>query len=166
MKDKILSGAIGAVITAVTALLVGIYSDLLPSIMPSLQKISPVTYIRIVLLLLIALAFVAIVCVVLYIKSKPYKPRALTGKAFGYRWSAELDYNRRPGETYIEMQWLCPKHKVWLGIKSADVRGTAYHRLWCMKCDKFYDMAVGGDRIYVEEAKCVVERSILGRLRH
>ena len=165
MKDKILSAVIGAVISAVAALVVGIYSDLLPSVVPALQKVSAVIYVRVVLLLLIALGLVSVACVILYMKSKPYKPRALSGKAFGYQWSAELDYGIRPGETDIELQWLCPKHKVWLGIKSAEIPGTAYHRLWCMKCDDFYDMVVGGDTIYVEEASRIVKRSILSRIR-
>lgn len=148
MSEKILAAIVGAVISAVATLIVGIYGDLLPSLMPALDGVSAGTYVKIVLLLLIVLGLVLALCVVLYMKSKPYKPRALSGKAFGYRWSAELEYDRRPGEVVIEVQWLCPAHKVWLGAKSANVPETTYNRLWCRKCDGFHDMMVGGAPVY------------------
>jgi hypothetical protein len=165
VRDKVLSAVVGAVISAVAALVVGIYGDLLPSVMPALERVSAGTYVKIVVLLLIVLALVVVACAVLYMKGKPYKPRALSGKAFGYRWSAELEYDRRPGDVDIEVQWICPVHKVWLGAKSANIPETTYSRLWCRKCDRFHDMIVGGAPMYAEEAKRIVRRSILGRLR-
>jgi hypothetical protein len=165
VSEKALSAIFGAVVSAVATLTVGIYGDLLPSLMPALDGVSAGTYVKIVLLLLILLSLVLAACVVLYMKSTVYKPRALFGKTFGYRWSAELDYNKKPGEIDIEVQWLCPVHKVWLGAKSANVPETTYSRLWCRKCDGFHDMIISGAPAYAEEASRIVQRSILSRLR-
>jgi hypothetical protein len=165
VRDKILLLVIGAVVSAVATLIVGIYGDLLPAVLPALERVPAGTYAKTIVLLLIVLALVAATCVILYMKSKPYRPRALAGTKFGYRWSAELEYDRRSGEVDIEVQWICPRHKVWLGAKSAEIPETTYSRLWCMKCNGFHDMMVGGAPMYAEEASRIIQRDILSRLR-
>ena len=76
-----------------------------------------------------------------------------------------MDYSGKREEVVIELQWLCPKHAVFLGAKSAEVPETAYHNLWCDKCRQIYEMKSQGDTVYIEEAARIVRRQILGRLR-
>lgn len=111
------------------------------------------------------LVLVVVFAIVLFVRTKPSRPLALSGKKFGFRWSAELDYSKKREEVEIELQWLCPKHGVFLGIKSAEIPETAYHNLWCDRCGRNYEMKSYGDTIYVEQAKDIVRRQILSRLR-
>ncbi len=142
-----------------------VYTDFVPALLPVLQTVAPVTFVRIILLLLLLLLLVAAVAVVLYFRAKPYKPRSLTGKAFGFKWSAELDYTSKREEVGIELQWFCPKHAVFLGIKPAEVRDAAYYSLWCAKCDHLHEMKSAGAPVYVQEAEIIVRRKILKQLR-
>jgi hypothetical protein len=164
-RELFLPAAVGAVLSGLGALAVNIYADFLPALMPALQNVGAETYVKIVLLLLLVLGLVAAVAIALYLKAKPYRPRSLWGKAFGFKWSAELDYTKKREEIEIELQWLCPKHKVFFGIKSAEAPETAYYNLWCAKCGRVYEMTSGGAPVYVQEAESIVRRQILSRLR-
>jgi len=163
-RDIILA-LFGSIVSAIGALLLSIYADLLPGLLPALQGVTAETYVKIILLLFLVVALIAAVAVTLYVKAKPYKPRSLSGKAFGFKWSAELDYSKKREEIEIELQWLCPKHGVFLGIKSAEIPETAYYNLWCAKCGHIHEMKSGGAPVYVQEAERIVRRQILSRLR-
>ena len=165
IRDSVLPVLVGSILTGLGALALSIYSDFLPALIPALQNVAPQTYVKIILLLVLLLLLVAAVAIALVVKTKPYRPRVLSGKAFGFRWSAELDYSKKREEVEVELQWLCPKHAVFLGVKSAEVPEAAYHNLWCAKCDRTYEMKSQGDTVYVEEAKQIVRRKILRRLR-
>lgn len=165
IRDSVVPVLVGSILSGLGALALSIYSDFLPALIPALQNVAPQTYVKIVLLLVLLLLLVAAVAIALIVKTKPYRPRALSGKGFGFRWSAELDYSKKREEVEIELQWLCPKHAVFLGAKSAEVPETTYHNLWCAKCDRTYEMTSQGDTVYLEEARDIVRRQILGRLR-
>ena len=166
IRDNLIPTLIGAILGGLGALALSIYTDFLPALTPAFQNIAPATFVKIILLLALVLFFVATVAIVFYVRTKSYKPRSLTGKAFGFKWSAELDYSSKRGEEVaIELQWLCPKHAVFLGIKSAEVPETTYYNLWCAKCGHIYHMKSQGDPVYVQEAEIIVRRHILQRLR-
>lgn len=165
IRDNIVSTLIGAILSGLGALALSIYDDFLPALIPSLSNVAPNTYIKLFALLILLFGFAVIIAVVALLKARPYRPRALSGRKFGFQWSAELDYSNKRSEVEIELQWLCPKHGVHLGIKSAEVPETTYHTLWCRKCDKFYEMKSKGDPVHVEEAERLVRREILARLR-
>ena len=165
IRDSVVPVLVGSILGGLGALALSIYSDFLPTLIPALQNVAPQTFVKIVLLLVLLLLLVAAVAVALFVKTKSYRPRSLLGKAFGFRWSAELDYSKKSEEVEVELQWLCPKHAVFLGVKSAKVPEAAYHNLWCAKCDRTYEMKSQGDTVYVEEAKQIVRRKILRRLR-
>lgn len=165
IRDNIVPGLIGAILGGLGTLALSIYDDFLPALIPSLASIPPSTYVKLFALLVLLFGLAVIVAVAALLKARPYRPRALSGKKFGFRWSAELDYSEKRSEVEIELQWLCPKHGVHLGVKSAEVPETTYHTLWCRKCDKFYEMRSEGDPVHVEEAEQLVRREILARLR-
>ena len=166
LRDAVLPVLLGSILSGLGALALSIYSDFLPVLIPALQNVAPKTYVKIVLLFALVLVLVAAVAVALYLKTKPYRPHSLWGKAFGFKWSAALDYSKqRRQEIEIELQWLCPKHAIFLGIKSAEVPETAYSNLWCAKCGQIYEMKSGGATIYVQDAERIVRRQILSRLR-
>lgn len=165
IRDSIVPVLIASVLTGLGAIALSIYSDFVPALIPALQSVPPKTYVKIVLLLLLLLSLVVAVAVALWLKAKPYRPRALFGKAFGFKWSAEIDYSNRREEIEIELQWLCPKHAVFLGKKDAKVPDSAYSNLWCAKCDQVYQLESEGDSVYIEEAGQIVRREILLRLR-
>lgn len=165
IRDNVLPALLGAIISGLGALALSIYSDFLPVLMPALQSVAPHTYVKIILLLVIVLLFVAVVATVLFIKAKTYRPHSISGKEFGFKWSAELDYSKKREEVEIELQWLCPKHSVFLGVKSAEVPETDYSNLWCAKCGKVYEMESHGAKVYVQEAERIVKLKILSQLR-
>ena len=165
IREKVVLVLVGAILSGLGALSLSIYSDLLPALLPALQNVAPSTFVKIILLLVIVLLLVASVAIAFYLRTKSYRPRSLSGKAFAFAWSAEIDYSGKREEVAIELQWLCPKHAVFLGIKSAEVPETAYYNLWCAKCGQIYQMKSHGDPVYVEEAELIVRREILGRLR-
>ena len=165
IKEHLVSGLVGLVIGGLGTLVLSIYSDLLPAILPALGNVPPQIYVKVVLLLALLLLSVVALSVALYLRARPYRPRALFGKAFGFKWSAQLDYRGKRDEVDIEIQWVCPKHGVFFGIKSAEITETTYHNLWCAKCATTYEMKANGETVYVEEAVRILERRILGRLR-
>lgn len=165
IRDSIVPLLVGSILTGLGALALSIYSDFLPGLIPTLQNVAPKTYVKIVLLLVLVLVLLAAVTITLFLKTKPYKPRSLSNKGFGFKWSAELNYSKKSDEVEIELQWFCPKHDVFLGIKSAGVPNTAYHNLWCAKCARIYEMKSQGDTVYIEEAERIVRRKILDQIR-
>ena len=124
-----------------------------------------ITYVKIVLLLLLLLACAFALVITLYAKTKPYRPLALSGKDFGFKWLVELDYSNKRKEVEVELRWLCPKHNIFLGIKPAEIPETAYYRLWCCKCNDFHDMISGSAPVYVQEAEEIVRLKILAKVR-
>jgi hypothetical protein len=165
IRDTLVPALLGSVLSGLGILVFGIYTDFLPALLPAVQSVAPVTFVRIISLLTLLLVLVATVAIIFYARTKSYKPRSLTGKAFGFKWSAELDYSSKREEVAIELQWLCPKHAVFLGIKSAEVPETAYYSLWCAKCNSIHHMQSRGDPVYVQEAEILVRRQILRKLR-
>jgi hypothetical protein len=165
IRDTLVPALIGSILSGLGIFAFGIYTDFLPALLPALQSVAPATFVKIILLLALLLFLVAAVAIVFYVRTKSYKPRSLTGKAFGFKWSAELDYSSKREEVAIELQWLCPKHAVFLGIKPAGVPETAYDNLWCAKCGHIHHMKSQGDLVYVQEAEIIVRRQILRRLR-
>ncbi|APW42076.1 hypothetical protein [Rhodoferax saidenbachensis] len=165
VRENIVPTSIGAILSGVGALAMSIYSDFLPGLIPVLKSIAPEIYIKISALLALLFVLAAALALVAFMKARPYRPRALAGKKFGFQWTAELDYSNKRSEVEVEVQWLCPKHGVHLGIKSAEIPETTYHTLWCMKCDKSYPMQSHGDAVHVEEVERLVRREILGKLR-
>ena len=165
IREHLVSGFVGLVIGGLGTLALSVYSDLLPVLLPALGNVPPQIYVKVVLLLALLLLIMAALSVAQHLRTRPYRPRALFGRAFGFRWSAQLDYRGIRDEVDIEIQWICPKHDVFFGIKSAGVPETTYHNLWCSKCAQIYEMKATGDTIYVEEANRMLERQILGRLR-
>lgn len=165
LKESVVPALVGAVLSGLGALVLSIYGDLLPALLPALKNVPSATYVKVVLLLLLLLGCAVALAIALYQRTKLYRPRALSGKDFGFNWSAELDYSKKREEVEIELQWLCPKHKIFLGIKDAEIPDTAYYRLWCAKCNDFHDMISGGAPVYVQEAERIVRRKILGKLR-
>ena len=165
VRDNIVPLVIGSILSGVGYLLIGVYSDALPEILPALENIAAATYLKITTLLALLLLLTAFVAVTFYMKTRVYMPRVLSGKKFGYEWSAELDYQKQNEEVDIEIQWLCPKHSVFLHVKSAEIPETTYYKLFCPKCNHEYEMKSGGDEIYVQEAVNIVRREILAKLR-
>jgi hypothetical protein len=165
IRDNVVPALVGSILSGLGALALSIYFDFLPALIPALRNVAPQTYAKLILLLVLVLLLVAAIAIAIFLKTKSYRPRALSGKAFGFRWSAELDYSKKREEVKIEVQWLCPKHAVFLGIKSAEIPETTYHNLWCAKCGQIYEMRSQGDTVYVEEADRILRRQILSRLR-
>ena len=165
IRHSVLPALIGAILSGLGALALSIYSDFVPVLMPALQNVTAETYVKIVLLLFLVLLLVAVAAIVLWVKRKPFRPLVLSGKAFGFKWSAEIEYSNKREEVGIKLQWLCPKHAVFLGIKSAEISETAYYNLWCAKCGHIYKMKSQGDPVYVQEAEEIVRRYILQRLK-
>ena len=165
IKENVIPFIIGSILTSIGALLISIYSDVLPVIWPSLESISTAIYLKISVLLVLLLVLAIAIAIIFFLKTKSFMPRVLSGKDFGFEWSAELDYRGKREEVDIELQWLCPKHSVFFHIKSAEVPETAYNNLFCPKCDSIYKMNSGGDTVYVQEAENIVRRKILGQLR-
>ena len=165
IRDKVISILIGAILSGLGALALGIYSDFVPALMPALRMISAETYIKIILLLFVVLLLVSAVAIVLWMKRKPFRPLTMSGKIFAFKWSAEIKYNNKGNDVEISLQWLCPKHSVFLGIKSAEIPETTYYNLWCRKCGHVYQMKSRGDPVYVQEAEEIVRRQILKKLK-
>ena len=164
IRDNLVPGLIGLILGGLGTLVLSIYSELLPAILPALGNVASQTYVKIVLLLLLVLLLITAVAIALYLKAKPYRPRAIFGKAFGFKWAAQLNYRSKHEEVDIEVQWICPKHEVFFGTKSAEVPDTTYHKLWCAKCGRTYEMKAHGDVVYVEEANRILQRQLLGQL--
>lgn len=165
IRDNIIPALVGSILSGIALFAAEIYTDFLPAFIPALKTIAPETYVKIILFLVLLLVLVAMTATAIYLKARPYRPRALSGKKFGFRWSAEIDYSNKRSEADIELQWLCPKHKVYLGIKSAKIPETMYSTLWCMNCDKLYEIKSLGDVVHLEQAEAIVRREILERLR-
>jgi hypothetical protein len=165
-RELVVPALVGSVLGALGTLLLSIYTDLLPSLLPGLQLVSVTAYLKIIALLVVLFGLTVAVAIVFYFRAKGYRPRVMFGEDFGFEWSAELDYRgKRREEVEIELQFLCPKHHVFLGAKGAEVPDAAYYRLWCAKCDCFYEMMSAGSPVYIEEAERIIRRKILSRLR-
>jgi uncharacterized protein YbaR (Trm112 family) len=164
-EEKILNILTEAIFSGIIFLTTSIYSDLIPEIMPALLNISTEIYVKIIVLLVFLLILLCFITILLYQKTREYKPLALKRKGFGYNWSAKISYGGRRDPVDIELQWICPQHKTFLGCMSAEVPETAYHVLWCRKCDRVHPMETGGGPVYLEEAESIVKRNILKKIR-
>ena len=102
-KDKILPILIGAVTSAVGAIVISISSDLVPSIMPALNELPVQLYIKLILLLLLLLLIMTALLIIIVSKSRTHKPRAMKGSYSGLNWIAELNYdnNTRIFDVYM-----------------------------------------------------------------
>jgi len=157
---------IGAALTGLGAVLLSIYADVLPLLLPALTTVPIATLLKVIALLLLSLVLAGLVAVGLFLHSKPKRPLVLYGKEFGLKWVAELDYSRkRNTEVEVEVHWFCPKHRVLLGAKSAEIPDTAYYTLFCAKCDRLYPLEIAGAPVHLEEAKEVVRLGILSKIR-
>jgi len=163
IKQHIIPMAIAALGSFVVYILLSIFSDMLPVLLPSLKEIAVVVYIKMILLLIaIILILVLIICAIIN-KSKPHKPRAMSGKFHNIEWSAEIEY--REGREYRDVRthivWLCPKYKTPLSLKQMDAPNAKYHTLYCSKCKKTHDVENKGEIIPAENADMTVRREIL-----
>ena len=161
LKNKTL---LGVVVTVFGAILISIWSDVVPSAMPALKDLPIELYIKIILLLLLLLV-ASILGYVLYIRTKDYRPRTMKGRFSGINWIAEIDYRAHIQDIGIDIHWLCPKHRTFLGAKDAEVPNCCYRNLFCRKCDELYELKSAGDTIYLEEAQSLIRQEILGKIR-
>lgn len=76
---------VGSILGGLGTLVLSIYYDFLLALVPTLQKVAPETYAKVILLLVIGLGFVGAVAMATFVKTKTYWPRALSGKMFGFR---------------------------------------------------------------------------------
>jgi len=164
-KDKLLPFLIGGIFAAFSAIVISIWSDLVPSVMPALKSLPTQLYIKIILLLLLLLLIVLVLVSVLYIRTKDYKPRTMKGTYSGFKWVAELDYADKKCGVSIAIHWLCPKHETFLGCKDAKVPECCYSNLFCRKCDRIYEFKSAGDIVYLEEAERIIRQGILSKIR-
>lgn len=164
-KDKILPILIGSIIASLGALVLSIASDFAPPILPVLEALPVQLYLKLVLLLLLVISVISFLAIVLLWRSKDYKPRSLSGTYSDINWVAEISYKDKKREVSIELHWLCPKHKVFLGVKDAEVPDCRYYNLFCQKCDQVYELKSNGETIYESEAEMVIRQEILRRIR-
>lgn len=143
---------------------VAVWNDVLTSILPALKQAAPESLLRWLALFVLAFLGMAGWAVSLWLKRKPYRPPLVTGRKFGYAWSAAITYQGQDGFT-VWVSWTCPKHKVDLGSVSANVPETTYSQLWCHQCGKVHPLHAAGDRIYVEQAEEVVRKEIMSKIR-
>jgi len=164
-KDNILPILIGALLSAIGALLLSISSDLAPPIIPVLNDLPTQLYLKLILLLSLLLVILSVLLVIIALKSKTHKPRSMKGSYSGFKWVAKLDYTDKRRDVSIEMHWLCPSHKTFLGWKDAEVPECVYHNLYCRKCDKVFELKSNNDVVYVEEAERLINQDILSKIR-
>ena len=164
-KDKILPMLIGSIIASLGALVLSIASDFAPPILPVLEALPVQLYLKLALLLFLVIVVISSLAIVLLFRSKDYKPRSLSGIYSDINWVAEISYKDKGREISFELHWLCPKHKVFLGVKDAEVPNCSYYNLYCRKCDQIYELKSNGDPIYISEAKKVIRQEILQKIR-
>jgi hypothetical protein len=89
----------------------------------------------------------------------------MEGKYKGFKWIADIkEYDPHRGWD-IWINFICPVHDVYLGIKDAEVPESAYSVLWCSHCDKKYPIKVGEDIIHLGEAKNMIKTEVIGKLK-
>ena len=165
IKQHLIALLLGAVLGTLGTLLIGIYSDLAPTLLPVLQAVPIQTYIRIIGFLVLLLAAIIALAFALYRRGSAFRPQTLSGRKFGLKWRVVIDYQQARRHRAIEIHWLCPKHKVYLGAKNAEVPDCSYYTLYCMKCDRLYEMKSRGDVIYLSEVNDLVQHEILTKIR-
>lgn len=164
-KDKIIPILIGAFVTVFGALLLSIFSELLPAIPPFLKNVSVSLYLKIILLLSIILLITWILVFVYYEKSKEFKPFKKRGQYKGFKWIADIkEYDPRRGWD-VWINFVCPVHDVYLGRKDAEVPECSYSVLWCRHCDKKYPIHAAGDVIHLEEAQTMIKAKVISKLK-
>jgi len=164
-KDKILPILIGAIISAIGAIILSISSDLFPSIMPVFETLTVQLYLKLILLLLLLLIIISFLSIVLFLKSKNYKPLTMKGSYSGFKWVAEIKYDDKKNGVSIEIHWICPKHGIFLGWKDAEVPECNYYNLFCRKCNQIYKLKSNGDVVYVHEVERTIHQDILSKLK-
>jgi len=167
ITENIKSNLITILITALCSflgfLLIGILSDFLPAILPSLQKLPIILYLRIILLLLTLLALAIAIVIVLAFRLKPSQPHSEKGEIYGIPWTAEVDYAplKKGQEILIKVFWLCPIHKA-PSDKRQDSQGT--QGIYCSGCKKFYYLSHKGATFAPDEAYVIVRHKILNKI--
>lgn len=163
MKDKIVSIIVTALCTALLAILSSLFSEFLPIIFPSLEKVSTGLYLKLILFLLIVIALLIIGLFFSLQQSKIRKPLSWRGKYGKIFYMAEIDYTplSRDREININIHWLCPKHKI-----SMDERQQAGENYlpFCENCQKAYHFEGEKDPIYSRRAYSVVKNQILRKI--
>lgn len=166
MKQHIIPILITAFISFIGYILLSIFSDILPIIIPALSKLSMGIYLKMVLLLMVVIVILVLIISAVISKSKPYRPRTDKGKLYNISWSAEIEYMN--GEkmcdirTYIS--WFCPKHQTPLSSQQANVSRKAVHTLYCDRCNKAHDIKNRNTIMYLEEAEMIVRQQILDKI--
>ena len=164
-KDKILPILIVSFIIGIISWLGSIFSGILTIIYPSLKELPISLCLKIILFLSIFLLITVSIVLILYNKSKEFKPFRKKGKYQGFNWVANIkEYDPHQGWD-IWINFICPIHKVYLGAKDAEVPECCYSVLWCSHCNKQYPIYIKGDIIHLEEAKRNIEDEVISTLR-
>lgn len=165
IKNKIIPILMGSFLTGLVALILSIVSDVLPIIYPSLQSISSSLYLKLLLLLLQLLCVALCMLLFFYNMSKQFKPFKKSGKYAGLKWIADIkEYDPLRGWD-IWVNFICPKHGVYMGRKDAQVPNCCYGVLWCSHCNKEYPFKVGDAVIHLEEVENIIKDKVISGLR-
>lgn len=143
-----------------------IFSDLLPAILPSLQKISITTYLKIVILLLILTISLFSLTIILAFKSRSSIPIAMSGKYCGIKYVAQIDSRRlqKDGDVIINVSWHCPIHDIFLTNSSDTINGDTIPALLCKACGKHYYFLRKGVYLNWNEATEIIRDTILHKI--
>lgn len=160
-KDKIVPILIGAILSAIGALLISIFTDIYPLMIPALRNITSGIYIKIIFFVFLGLIISIVLNLVLFSKNKNRIKTTYTGKYKGLRWKADIEIHANLYDKYqIHVMWICPIHDVFFSRKDALVENSSYSILYCKKCNKEYQIRSKGAVIYPEEAGQIIETKI------
>ncbi len=167
IRDNLLGYLITAVCSFLGFLLVGIFSDFLPVILPQLQKLPITLYLRTILLLLTLLALLISILIVFIFQSKPSIPSAISGKYCGVKYIAQIDGLRlqRDGEVIIYISWHCPIHKTVLQNSSEIINGESISTNYCKACKKHYKFLIAGAYLNWNEATRIIQDEIRHKIK-
>ena len=93
-----------------------------------------------------------------------YRPRTMNGQFGGLNWVANIKYDKSRRAIDAEINWLCPKHKIFLQRKDCEMSNTSYSNLFCTKCNKTYDLKLTNDMVSPQEAQIAIKQDILSEV--
>jgi len=160
VKEKIFPLLIGAALSALGLILLSLFTEILPIILPSLQKLPVTIYLKLLLFLLVLLGISVLIIVIALGKNKPTRPNALSGKYRNIPWNADIDYRKQYNDIVIDVYWLCPKYRTPLELRQIPNPRKSIHTLFCDKCNKIHDIKHKQITIPVEEAVRIVRADI------
>lgn len=146
-------------------LVLGIFTDILPVILPPLQSLPVVLYLRLILLLITLLALSVIVIIILALKSKPSMPALMSEKYCGIKFIGQINTSwLKQGEVVIDISSHCPKHNIILQISSSVIKGQNMPTLFCRACEKHYYLFENGAFIKPDEAIDIIRDRMLKKI--